>query len=147
MLAMLYMAGGDGERAKKAVDFGLKALQYQGVKDGYVLALLRGRLKSDIAAGEAKRAYDQAEKLHARANLLRPANSSPRSARPIRRTNGVTPPVSASGSAMRASTAPPRPSIGGRRSSSRSRPPDRGEGRRRWRWWMPPGATRPQEGH
>ncbi len=65
VLAMLYMAGGEGEKAKKAVDFGLKALQYQGVKDGYVLALLRGRLKSDIAAGEAKRAYDQAEKLRA----------------------------------------------------------------------------------
>ena len=30
VLAMLYMAGGEGEKAKKAVDFGLKALQYQG---------------------------------------------------------------------------------------------------------------------
>ena len=61
---MLYMAGGEGEKAKKAVDFGLKALQYQGVKGGYVLALLRGRLKSDVAAGAAKRLYDQAEELH-----------------------------------------------------------------------------------
>ncbi len=70
VLAMLYMASGDGEKAKKAVDFGLKALQYQGVKDGYVLALLRGRLKSDIAAGEAKRTYDQAEKLRAQGKFV-----------------------------------------------------------------------------
>ena len=65
VLAMLYMAGGEQEKAKKAVDFGLKALQYQGVKDGYILALLRGRLASDVSAGEAKRVYDQAEKLRA----------------------------------------------------------------------------------
>ena len=70
VLAMLYMAGGEGEKAKKAVNFGLKALQYQGVKDGYVLALLRGRLKSDIAAGEAKRAYDQAENSAARKKFV-----------------------------------------------------------------------------
>jgi len=65
VLAMLYMARGEQEKAKKAIDFGLKTLQYRGVKGGYVLALLRGRLKSDIAAGEAKRLYNQAEKLRA----------------------------------------------------------------------------------
>ena len=82
VLAMLYMAGGDREKAKKAVDFGLKTLQYQGVKDGYVLALLRGRLKSDVAAGDAKRLYDQAEKLRGERSSPRRANSSRRSARP-----------------------------------------------------------------
>ena len=65
VLAMLYMARGEQEKAKKAVDFGLKTLKYQGVNSGYVLALLRGRLNSDIAAGEAKRLYNEAEKLRA----------------------------------------------------------------------------------
>ena len=65
VLAMLYMARGEQEKAKKAVDFGLKTLKYQGVNSGYVLALLRGRLNSDIAAGEAKRLYNEAEKRRA----------------------------------------------------------------------------------
>ena len=63
VLAMLYMARGEQEKAKKAVDFGLKCLQYHGIKGGYVLALLRGRLNSDFAAGEAKQLYNKAEKL------------------------------------------------------------------------------------
>ncbi len=65
VLAMLHMARGDRERAKKAVEFGLKVLQYHGAKDGYVLALLRGRLAvdPDEAYPEAKRLYEQAEKL------------------------------------------------------------------------------------
>ena len=63
VLAMLYMARGEQESAKKAVDFGLKCLQYHGIKGGYVLTLLRGRLASDFAAGEAKQLYNKAEKL------------------------------------------------------------------------------------
>ena len=63
VLAMLYMARGEQDKAKKAVDFGLKTLQYRGKKDGYVLALLQNRLNSDIAAGQAKRLYNEAEKL------------------------------------------------------------------------------------
>ena len=70
MLAMLYMARGEQENAKKTVDFGLKVLQYQGVKSGYVLALLRGRLKSDFAAGWAKRLYDEAEKLRQKGKFV-----------------------------------------------------------------------------
>lgn len=70
VLAMLYMGRGEQEKAKKAVDFGLKALEYRGVKSGYVLALLRGRLTSDIAAGEAKRLYNQAEKLRAEKKFI-----------------------------------------------------------------------------
>ncbi len=65
VLAMFFMASGDMEKAKKAVDFGLQVLQYKGVKDGYVLALLRGRLTSNFTAGWAKRMYDEAEKLRA----------------------------------------------------------------------------------
>ena len=99
VLAMLYMARGEQEKAKKAVDFGLKVLQYQGVKSGYVLALLRGRLNSDIAAGEAKRLYNEAEKLRAERSSSRRANSSPRSGRRIRRISGATPRASASASA------------------------------------------------
>ena len=60
---MLYMARGEQESAKKAVDFGLKCLQYHGIKGGYVLALLQGRLNSDFTAGEARQLYDKAEKL------------------------------------------------------------------------------------
>jgi tetratricopeptide (TPR) repeat protein len=63
VLAMLYMARGQQESAKKAVDFGLSCLQYRGTKDGYVLALLRGRLNSNFTAGEAKQLYDKAEEL------------------------------------------------------------------------------------
>ncbi len=63
VLAMLYMARGEQDKAKKAVDFGLKTLQYRGKKDGYVLTLLQNRLNSDIAAGQAKRLYNEAEKL------------------------------------------------------------------------------------
>jgi tetratricopeptide (TPR) repeat protein len=63
VLAMLYMARGEQENAKKAVDFGLKCLQYHGIKSGYVLTLLRGRLNSDFTAGEAKQLYNKAEKL------------------------------------------------------------------------------------
>jgi tetratricopeptide (TPR) repeat protein len=63
VLAMLYMAHGEKETAKKAVDFGLKCLQYHGIKGGYVLTLLQGRLNSDFAAGEAKQLYNKAEKL------------------------------------------------------------------------------------
>ncbi len=63
VLAMLYMARGEQESAKKAVDFGLKCLQYHGIKGGYVLALLQGRLNSDFTAGEARQLYDKAEKL------------------------------------------------------------------------------------
>ena len=63
VLAMLYMARDDMEKAKQTVEFGLKVLQYRGVKDGYLLALLRGRLASNFTAGAAKRLYDQAEKL------------------------------------------------------------------------------------
>ena len=70
VLAMLYMARGEQEKAKKAVDFGLKTLQYQGVKSGYVLALLRGRLNSDIAAGEAKRLYNEAENRRAEKKFI-----------------------------------------------------------------------------
>ena len=70
MLATLYMARGEQEKAKKAVDFGLKTLQYRGTKDGYVLALLRGRLNSDIAAGEAKRLYNEAEKLREQGKFI-----------------------------------------------------------------------------
>ena len=65
VLAMLYMARGEPEKAKKAVDFGLKILQYRGTKGGYVLTLLQGRLNSDFTAGEAKRLYNEAEKLRA----------------------------------------------------------------------------------
>jgi tetratricopeptide (TPR) repeat protein len=81
VLAMLYMARGEHEKAKKAVDFGLKALEYCGVKGGYVLALLRGRLSSDIAAGEAKRLYNQAEKLR---GCLSPFPGKRGEARPFR---------------------------------------------------------------
>ncbi len=63
VLAVIYMANGDTEKAKKAVDFGLQVLQYKGVKDGYALALLRGRLTSNFTAGWAKRMYDEAERL------------------------------------------------------------------------------------
>ena len=70
VLAMLYMARGEQESAKKAVDFGLKCLQYHGIKGGYVLALLRGRLASDFAAGEAKQLYDKAEKLRQQGKFL-----------------------------------------------------------------------------
>ena len=63
VLAMFHMANGEMEKAKKAVDFGLQVLQYKGVKDGYVLALLRGRLASNFTAGWAKRMYDEAERL------------------------------------------------------------------------------------
>ena len=45
------------------MDFGLSCLQYRGAKDGYVLALLRGRLNSNFTAGEAKQLYDKAEEL------------------------------------------------------------------------------------
>ena len=65
VLAMLYMGQGEMDKAKKAVDFGLKTLAYRDVKSGYVLALLRGRLNSDIMAGEAKRLYNEAQKLRA----------------------------------------------------------------------------------
>ncbi|NLF17044.1 MAG: tetratricopeptide repeat protein, partial [Lentisphaerae bacterium] len=65
VLAMLHMARGDKEKAKKTVEFGLKVLQYHGTKDGYVLALLRNRLAvdPDEAYPEAKKLYEQAEKL------------------------------------------------------------------------------------
>ena len=54
MLAMLDMARGETEKAKKAVDFGLKVLQYQGAKSGYVFTLLHGRLNSNFTpAGKA----------------------------------------------------------------------------------------------
>ena len=65
VLAMFYMADGETEKAKKVVNFGLQVLQYKGVKDGYILALLRGRLTSNFTAGWAKRMYDEAEKLRA----------------------------------------------------------------------------------
>ena len=69
VLAMLYMARDDMEKAKQIVDFGLKVLQYRGVKDGYLLALLRNRLASNFTAGAAKRLYDQAEKLRKEAKF------------------------------------------------------------------------------
>ena len=69
VLAMLYMARDDMEKAKQTVDFGLKVLQYRGVKDGYLLALLRNRLASNFTAGAAKRLYDQAEKLRKEAKF------------------------------------------------------------------------------
>lgn len=65
ILAMLYLARGERENAKKAVDFGLGVLNYMKIKDGYVLALLNGRLNSDVSSSEAKRMYDRAEKLRA----------------------------------------------------------------------------------
>ena len=70
VLAMLYMARGEHEKAKKAVDFGLKILKYRGTKGGYVLALLRGRLNSDFTAGEAKRLYNEAEKLREKGKFV-----------------------------------------------------------------------------
>jgi hypothetical protein len=70
VLAMLYMARGEQEKAKKAVDFGLKILKYRGTKGGYVLALLRGRLNSDFTAGEAKRLYNEAEKLREKGKFV-----------------------------------------------------------------------------
>lgn len=63
VLAMLYMARDEKEKAKKVVDFGLQVLQYLQVKDGYLVALLHGRLTSNFTSGEAKRLYDTAEKL------------------------------------------------------------------------------------
>jgi tetratricopeptide (TPR) repeat protein len=70
VLAMLYMARGEHDKAKKAVDLGLKILKYRGTKGGYVLALLRGRLKSDFTAGEAKRLYNEAEKLREKGKFV-----------------------------------------------------------------------------
>jgi len=70
VLAMLYMARGEHEKAKKTVDFGLKILKYRGTKGGYVLALLRGRLNSDFTAGEAKRLYNEAEKLREKGKFV-----------------------------------------------------------------------------
>ena len=65
VLAMLYMAKGDQAGAKRAVDFGLKFLQYRDIKEDYLVTLLRGRLRSNIASPEAKKLYDAAEKLRA----------------------------------------------------------------------------------
>ena len=70
VLAMLYMARGEHDKAKKAVDFGLKILKYRGTKGGYVLALLKGRLNSDFTAGEAKRLYNEAEKLREKGKFV-----------------------------------------------------------------------------
>ena len=137
MLAMLYMAGGDGEKAKKAVDFGLKALQYQGVKDGYVLALLRGRLKSDIAAGEAKRAYDQAEKLRADKKFVEAGQlfAQVRAAYPTNEWGHAS--GFRIGQCYAGLDRTAQAVDWWQKVLSRSRPPDRGKGRRRWRWWTP----------
>jgi thioredoxin-like negative regulator of GroEL len=52
VLAMLYDARGEKDKAKQAVDFGLAFLKYRELKTDYIETLLRGRLKSKINAGD-----------------------------------------------------------------------------------------------
>ena len=127
VLAMLYMARGEQEKAKKAVDFGLKTLQYQGVNSGYVLALLRGRLNSDIAAGEAKRLYNEAENRRAEKKFVEAGQlfAQVRAMYPKNQWGHAS--GFRIGQCYVGLNRPRRWSTGGR-SSSRSRPPARGAG-------------------
>jgi tetratricopeptide (TPR) repeat protein len=70
VLALLYLRRGDRAGAvRRAVDFGLGFIKYETVQGGkfpgYIEPLLRNRLKVDSgeAFPEAKKLYDQAEKL------------------------------------------------------------------------------------
>ncbi len=83
VLAILYLTKGDKAAAKRAVDFGLGFLKYENARaaplpspsgrgaggegffPSYIEPLLRNRLKTDSgdAFPEAKKLYDQAEKL------------------------------------------------------------------------------------
>ena len=129
VLAMLYMARGERDKAKPVVDAGQKILQYYGVKDGYVFSLLRGRLNSQFTASEAKRLYNEAEKLRnegkfTEAGLLytQLRNFFPKD--PWADAAGFR-----IGQCFVGLGECPKPSTGGR-SSSRNRPPGRGVGNR-----------------
>jgi tetratricopeptide (TPR) repeat protein len=79
VLAMLYLARGEKEKAQKAVRFGLKCVEYQTLKDSSVKGcstetLLRGRLTSSLGQGDAKRLYDNAEKLRAQGKFVEAAS-------------------------------------------------------------------------
>lgn len=58
IMALLYLQQNDPNRAKSAVDVGLRVLEYRGIKSGWTYALLKGRMVS-----KAKREYDAAERL------------------------------------------------------------------------------------
>ena len=55
--------GSERGKAKKAVDFGLGFLKYHELKTSYIEALLRGRMGSNITAGDDEKQYIAAEKL------------------------------------------------------------------------------------
>jgi tetratricopeptide (TPR) repeat protein len=68
VLARLYLAEGEKQKAQKAVSFGLKLVEYLALKDPslkgcYIEALLRARRQRGDRSDGAQRAYDAAEKL------------------------------------------------------------------------------------